>query len=453
MPFAADGVPAKSQPGARLVILALVVAGFWLTLYVFYPGVMTYDARYVYQDIAKGTFGDWQSPVMAWLWSAIDPIAPGPASVFLLTAAVYWGAFGLAALALARLSIWPAALLLLLAASPPAFEFVGIIWRDVLFAAAWLFAAALALLTRRSSYGWRVSLQAVGVGMVAFGVLLRPNALPAAPLLAAYIIWPEQFLLKRTAILYLPLAVTLFVLVEFIYYGVLHATQQHVEQAIMVFDLGGISHFANQNLFPGEWSGLETAKITGTCYKPTEWDIYWIQEPCRFVMERLESAKLFGTSAISSAWLHAIADHPLAYLEHRAAFMWSFLARSNQTIWTMDVYDPSRPALAGHAGFTALRTIDAALKSTPLLRPGVWLLICAIVCALAWRRRQAWYGAFAVGVCGSAAVYVLSFFVVGVALDFRYAYWAILAAISGAVVAAAGTLMKVTPAPVMRQPS
>jgi hypothetical protein len=40
------------------------------------------------------------------------------------------------------------------------------------------------------------------------------------------------------------------------------------------------------------------------------------------------------------------------------------------------------------------------------------------------------------GVCGSGAVYVLSFFAVGVSTDLRYAYWAVLAALAGAVVAA-----------------
>ena len=55
----------------------VVLQYFALTLYVFYPGIMTFDARYVYQDIAKGFFGDWQSPVMTLLWALIDPIAPG----------------------------------------------------------------------------------------------------------------------------------------------------------------------------------------------------------------------------------------------------------------------------------------------------------------------------------------------------------------------------------------
>src|SRR5262249_60151133 len=42
-------------------------------------------------------------------------------------------------------------------------------------------------------------------------------------------------------------------------------------------------------------------------------------------------------------------------------------------------------------------------------------------------------GAFAVGVPASAVVYVMTFFVLGVAADFRYAYWCVLATIAGVV--------------------
>src|ERR1041384_1576436 len=123
---------------SMLLILAITLAGFALTMLVFYPGVMTYDARYVYEDIAQGFLGDWQSPVMTVLWSLIDPIAPGSGSMFLLIATFYWLGFGLLAYAVAQRCLWLAVVLLLLALSPPAFVFVGIIWRDVLFANAWL---------------------------------------------------------------------------------------------------------------------------------------------------------------------------------------------------------------------------------------------------------------------------------------------------------------------------
>jgi hypothetical protein len=64
---------------------------------------------------------------------------------------------------------------------------------------------------------------------------------------------------------------------------------------------------------------------------------------------------------------------------------------------------------------------------------GTWLVVCIAVCGFAWPRRDTPAGTFALGICGSAAVYVLTFFVVGVASDFRYGYWAVLAGISGAV--------------------
>ena len=148
---------------------------------------------------------------------------------------------------------------------------------------------------------------------------------------------------------------------------------------------------------------------------------------------RLERDKLFGSPAIVDAWKRAVATIPVAYLQHRAAFMWNFLAGANLTMWTHDLDDPSKMPFADRPAFVALKAIHDALKPTPLFRAGSWLLVCIAVCAFAWRRRNTPAGAFAIGVCGSAAVYVLTFFAVGVASDFRYAYWAVLAGITGAV--------------------
>jgi hypothetical protein len=438
MPFSPDNAPAISTLSRRSVVLiaAMIAVGFGLTLLVFYPGVWTYDARFVYQDIAKGFRGDWQSPVMVVLWSLIDPIAPGAGSMFLLIVTFYWLAFGLLALTVARRSVWPAVALLLLAVSPPAFVFIGIIWRDVLFACLWLLAAVLAFVVADREAKLRVPIQALALGLLALGVLLRPNALIAAPVLAATIAWPAQFSWKRAAIIFVPAGIGLFALVQVVYYGALGATRQHPLHPIMVFDLGGISHFTKQNQFPVTWTASENALLTTGCYQPTEWDIYWRFDPCQFVMKRLESDKIFGTPALTEAWQRAVTHHPVAYLQHRGAFMWNFLARANLTMWTADVYNPSKTVFADRPAFNALVTIHDVLKPTPLFRAGTWLIVCIAVCAFAWRRRNTPAGAFAIGVCGSAAVYVLTFFAVGVASDFRYGYWAVLAGIIGAVAVA-----------------
>ncbi len=435
MPSSPETGPTPFFPPWRrtLLIAAVVVAGFGLTMRVFYPGVMTYDARYVYEDIAHGFYGDWQSPVMTALWALIDPIAPGSASMFLLMTTLYWLGFGLLALLVARRNIWLALALPLLAVLPPAFVFAGIIWRDVLLAALWLLAAALALAVADRGWAARVPAQIVALSLLALGVLLRPNALLAAPVLGAFILWPSQFFWKRAVMIYLPAVAGFYALIQVSYYSVLGATRQHPLQSIMVFDLGGITHFAKDNQFPVSWTPQQTALLTGQCYQPTEWNIYWMYDPCQFVMKRLEGDKIFGTDAIPAAWRRAILSHPLAYLRHRAAFMWNFTTKENLTMWTYDIDNPPEVVFKDNPAFMALKSVHDRLSSTPLYRAGTWLILCAAVCGFAWRSRGTPTGAFAFGVGASAVLYIISFFAVGVASDFRYAYWAVLAGITGAV--------------------
>jgi len=73
-----------------------------------------------------------------------------------------------------------------------------------------------------------------------------------------------------------------------------------------------------------------------------------------------------------------------------------------------------------------------ALKPTVLFRLGFWLILAGAIGAFAWRARATPAGAFAIGVTGSAIIYVMTFFMVGVASDFRYGYWCVLATLAGA---------------------
>ena len=250
-----------------------------------------------------------------------------------------------------------------------------------------------------------------------------------------------KFSWKRAAITFVPAMVLFFLLVQLVYYGVLGATRQHPLQSIMVFDLGGISHFTEENQFPVTWSSSESALLFHGCYRPTEWDIYWRLAPCEFVMQKLEKdEKLFGTHAIENAWVHAVFRHPVAYLKHRASFMWNFLTGANLTMWVDDVERPGRDVFLDRPAFVILKRIHDVLKPTPLFRAGTWLLACIAVCGLAWPRRDTAEGIFAIGICGTAAVYVATFFAVGVASDFRYGYFAVLAAIAGGVASLASPM-------------
>jgi hypothetical protein len=421
---------------ATYALLLLLAGCFGVTVLVFHPGYITVDARYVYADAQAWHFGDWQSPAMGALWRIIDPIAPGALSMFLLTATLYWLAFGALAFIALHRSTWLGLATPLLAFLPPAFFFVGMIWRDVQFAVMWLAAGVLVFAAAERGRHIRLPAQAVALALIAFGVLLRPNAIIAAPLLAAYAISPACFAFKRAAIVFLPAAALFYALVPLVYYGLLTADRQNPLHSILVFDLGGITHFSGDNAFPVQWNAQETALLKSKCYDPVRWDTYWHVTPCPFVMQRLERPDdvIFGKSRLVRAWRHAVLVHPLSYLAHRTAFMWQLLARANLVLPVWDWADPG--ASYGHNPYFApvLRLHDI-LAAGLLFRPGLWLLLAAATGAASWRRRGTPSGAFAVGVTSCAAVYVMSFFVLGVAADFRYAYWCVLATVAGAVAA------------------
>ena len=432
----APGPPAaatRASAGAALAIAALAAAGFALTIVVFYPGYMTNDATFIYQYTKERSYGDWQSPLMTILWRLIDPIAPGSASMFLLVTTLYWLAFAVIALTNMRRSLWLGLAVPLLALTPPAFVFLAMIWRDMVFAVIWLFAAAIVYAATEHGARLRWLVQVFALGLVGFGVLLRPNALIAAPLIAAYVIFPARFEWKRAAIVFIPALLAGYALAQVVYYGVLDAKHENPLHSVLVFDLGGITHFSGENQFPVPWTDAETALLTTKCYNPERWDSYWTIEPCRFVMQRLEHKDdvIFGTPRLTAAWARAVTAHPLAYLSHRATFMWTLLARSNLTLELYDLSNPSRTNLAQNPSFMTVLALHDALKPTVLFRLGLWLILAIAICAFAWRARATPAGAFAIGVTGSAIVYVLTFSLVGVAAEFRYGYWCVLACLAG----------------------
>jgi len=95
------------------------------------------------------------------------------------------------------------------------------------------------------------------------------------------------------------------------------------------------------------------------------------RHPCPFVMRRLERPDdtIFGTPRLTAAWWHAVSAHPLAYLSHRATFMWQFLARSNLVLPVWDWLDPASTYGRGPY-FKPLIALHDALQPTLLFRRG-----------------------------------------------------------------------------------
>jgi hypothetical protein len=426
----------KAYSIAVLVCL-MACAGLALTVLVFYPGYLTRDATYVYGYVQAWYLGDWQSPLMTIIWRLIDPISPGSGSMFLLIATLYWLGFAVIALAVARISGGLAIAALLLALAPPAFMLLAMIWRDILFGTVWLLAPAIIYFgtDRFRPPPWTV--RGLALALVGFGVLLRPNAIIAAPLLVAYVAWPLRFEWRRAALLFMPALLAGYGLIHIVYYGILTVHRNNPLHQIFVFDLGGITYLTRENQFPVSWSedGYEDALLITQCYDPAGWDSYWTLDPCQFVMNRLESKDdvIFGTPQLAWSWLRAVARHPPAYLTHRLAYLWTFLGGANRTLELERLKLVDRVPLARNRYFLTIVAVHDVLKSTALFRTGTWLAFATAVGTLAWRGRATPAGAFAISIAASGVAYILSFGAFGVAADFRYGYWCVLAGLAGLI--------------------
>jgi hypothetical protein len=323
----------------------------------------------------------------------------------------------------------------LLGLAPPAFILMSMIWRDILFSATWLFAAAIVYAVADRALPWRRAVQILALLLIGFGILLRPNAITAAPFLIAYALWPTRFEWKRTALLFVPALLAGYGLIHLVYYEILHVKRENPLHSLLVFDLGGITHFAKENQFPVTWSADETALLTSRCYEPQHWDSYWTLDPCKFVMARLERRDdvIFGSQRLVDAWTHAVAAHPFAYLTHRLTVAWTFLAAPNITLELYKIVLPDETLLAHNPYFMALLPLYEALKPTLLFRIGLWMILALAEVGWAWPARRTPSGAFAISIAAAGIIYVMTFGVLGVATDFRYAHWGVLAGLGGLI--------------------
>src|SRR6476646_6318271 len=92
--------PRRSIVSRRVCLAAIfgiVIVGFGLIAYGYWPGIMIDDARWQYQQAVDNAYEDWHPPLMAWVWRRLMFIEPGPAPMLLLQLVFYWLAIGLIA--------------------------------------------------------------------------------------------------------------------------------------------------------------------------------------------------------------------------------------------------------------------------------------------------------------------------------------------------------------------
>lgn len=393
-----------------------------------YPGRLNWDSREQYQQAVSGIFIDWHPPIMAWVWSYLRLVHDGSGPLFIAHVGLYWLGFGLLAFTLARLEHVRASwCVLLLSLLPPLLTMNPAILKDVSMAVAFLAAYAVTFFYRSQNKKLPLAGGLFIAILLLYGTLVRANAIFAVPPLVVYAFWPYLFRRPiRLLIVFGALLGLSFPVSAVVNYKLLRAEHSHPFRSLLVYDLTGIAYFSGDvSVF---WRGATfSVEEVRRCYSPVEWDTLGIYGKCKEFWDSPSPQQ-------TRTWLFAIAKHPVAYLEHR-------LAQFNSSLHFIVPWHHTDPSVLKHLltdvpitrseGGLDTRVADyLTTDSNPAFTPIFALLLGIRMLPLLFRaglKEVQPLVTAALALDLSAVFYAGAYFIVGVASQLRYYYWALMA--------------------------
>jgi len=418
-------------------IIAIALAGFVFVLHASYPGYLNADSAFQLEQAITWRFDDWHSPFVVVVWSMLLKLLPGPFGFVTFNNVLIWSSAAVLALAMRRrIGAW-SILVAAVPLFPGLFNYLGNVHVDAMLVA-WLMAASCAAyLSRRggSSKRVRIGMLVMANLFIVAAFLTRLNAIFCLVPLLLYA--NARLGLRWNLMLCAALIVAMPVLNK-IQNKVLEVTPSSVVDSIKVYNLVALSYYERRNLFPGEWTDQQSREIVNACYSPVQWDTVWTGQ-CGFIYAELKRQQLWGSSQLTRAWLREIFSHPGGYFSVLAAtFKRSmfepnsramFFQHPNPWNWQVAV-NPPRPTTE-----LAQQYIRSDFNDY-VGRPWVYALLSALGIVLLFRTHvvASEEGRFALAILVSGLVYLLTYFVFNVSMEYRYFYWSGFASYTGLVI-------------------
>lgn len=429
--------------GSKLGAVLAAAFGCFVTLYLFYPGFMPWDATFQFAQVISGRVENSHPPIMVYVWMLANTLVYGPGGMLILQVAAYWTGLALLATYATR-SPWLQVMIVLgVGCFPPLFATIAIILKDGGALAFLLLCSALTL-HARARCSKRLTLLALLCAFYA-SALRTPNLLAVLPLLwlLAEVILPGWKSVARRATVVASIAV--------VFLAAIHALDTRgvvrlpYRAAVPLWDIAMISLASNQFLIPAyavnnpelDMQRLRMISRDYRCdvHDPADHEQVTMDLSYR-KMSQLEADQLLRD------WVHTIIKYPHEYLQHRwhvtnllftdPMLKISFLMDSipGFNLNDFNIRFEARP------GYKAL---NAALwkwsRLTPLFSPWVYLVLAALVLSASFLLR----GDAAVSaraIAASGILYVAPLPVIAPSTDFRYSIWLVAASVIAAVLLA-----------------
>ena len=432
--------PAQRQSTGAGIAAFIIFAGFVFSLTVNLPGHLSYDSIVELLEGRSGEYSGWHPPVTSWLLGLSDALLPGAAFFVLLDMLLLFGSLWLLVRRIA-VPAWAASLLFIaLMLTPQFLLYPGIVWKDVLFAAAGVFAfAAIARASdvwadRRARYVWLV----VAFILLVLTALVRQNGiLMLLGGIGAYI-WIaarrdganlRAMAVRGGGIL---LAAIVLITAANVALGTRLVRESGFTRQIRLLEAYDI--IAALAVEPGLKLGvldksdpMLAAAMRGDgvrLYTPRRNDPLFNSAALQIPLQNVVPGQL------RAQWFDILLHHPGLYLANRATmFAWvlftpridlcvPFIVGVSGPSYEMDELDLNE-RLDGRDQW--LQRYNARLESTPVFQHGLYGLLSLIAAVLLLRRRRD--ADIAIGMMQvTALVFTLSFFVISLACDYRYLY-------------------------------
>lgn len=406
---------------AGAAITVLLVLTVWAC---FAPGFMSYDSVTQYRSALAQSYADSHPPIMSYVWHLCLALIPGPQSLLVLHLALLVAGILIWQLNLGR-SRW-SLLVPVIFFLPWILNFAGVLWKDVGMAFSLLIASGLLFNRER-----RRGLALLGLPFLFYAFAVRHNAILAtAPLLFLASIY---HLRKSRVISGILIAVVgsaaFWGLSSVVSYGFLKAERKHYETLLMGDEIAKISVQTEQNLLPWvKQSDLDACTPLPILYERALCFIDRGYDPSGSLMT--------GQSyeATHRLWRETVLAHPLLSVKMRwEAFL--YFLRSPQMapayVWQPRIMQNDLGIVLFHPEM-AQSLEDYVMVSqgwiaSELFKPYSWLALIVVMLAAATRMRPSPEKMQVVALNLSALGYFASLLVAVPSVDFRYAYWCIVA--------------------------
>ncbi len=408
--------------------LARVLRYFFIALFAFisfyialYPGYMSGDSLQQYTQSLTHNYNDWHPPIMAGWWSVLNLFFHGPQGLLFFHLVLLWGC--LAGLAIYFRAKKTAGLFLLIGFVPWIANFEGLLWKDMGMAYSLLVACTLIIVTKTKN----VTATLMIIATMLYAFMVRANAFFAIiPIFWLFIRYLRPHARFLPTILYTLILLVIFQACAYVInYKIIHAYKKNPEQFILVDDLVHMSLLVNKNLLP-----FVEMDIIKNCAKvPTS--LFCIRQTPRPNSKKYSSK---DWQQINRLWLKAVVENPIAYLSFRTDRFLNLMQINRKTPFytTPFCIEPNSLGLVKSTNILTSRyesVIHRSVHLVPLLfKPYFWLFFSVISVILSLFLSGDGKTILCIRMLVlSSLLYILGYFPLAPAADFRYIYWSILA--------------------------